>query len=210
MRKIISFSLWGDNPKYIVGAIRNAQLAQIYFSDWKCYFYYDNSVPRVVISALDSFSNSQTIKVGECTFGAFWRFKTMEKNTIVLSRDTDSRLSLREKHIVDEWLLNENKLCVIRDHINHYEFPILAGMWGVKDGLDTEDHTNMNTYNTTHRYLMDQYYLRDIIWPKYKLSCSEYGIKETIWMRNSYTDIGKDFIGQTYDENETPVYEPQL
>jgi hypothetical protein len=29
-------------------------------------------------------------------------------------------------------------------------------------------------------------------------------------MRDSYKDIGKDFIGQQYDDNEMPVYEGQL
>ena len=28
MTKVIGFSLWGDNPKYTVGATRNAQLAR--------------------------------------------------------------------------------------------------------------------------------------------------------------------------------------
>ena len=28
MNKVISFSLWGDNPIYNVGAIRNAELAK--------------------------------------------------------------------------------------------------------------------------------------------------------------------------------------
>lgn len=210
MKKIIAFSVWGDNPKYTVGAIRNAQLAQIHFPGWECHFYHDSSVPGIIISALNSFNNSKTIKIDDETFGAFWRFRAMEKKTIVLSRDTDSRLSSREKQIVDDWLSTDNNLCVIRDHINHYEFPILAGMWGIRDGLDVSDHKNMDMYNTTHKYLMDQYYLRDIVWPKYMSSCSEYGIKETAWMRDSYLGIGKDFIGQTYDENEVPVYEGKL
>ena len=57
---------------------------------------------------------------------------------------------------------------------------------------------------------MDQFYLRDKIWPKYMDNSLVYGLKETIWMRNTYKDIGKDFIGQTYDENDIPVYEQQL
>ena len=28
MKKIISFSLWGDNPKYTIGAIENAKLSK--------------------------------------------------------------------------------------------------------------------------------------------------------------------------------------
>jgi len=28
MKKVVSFSLWGDNPIYNIGAIRNAELAK--------------------------------------------------------------------------------------------------------------------------------------------------------------------------------------
>ena len=31
--KIISFSLWGQDPKYTIGAIRNAELAREIYQD---------------------------------------------------------------------------------------------------------------------------------------------------------------------------------
>jgi hypothetical protein len=210
MQKIISFSIWGNNPKYCAGAIINAQLAQKYFPDWKCKFFYDNTVPKIYIRSLNEFTNVETICVTDGSFGAFWRFLAMQENTIVLSRDCDSRLSLREKMIVDDWLNSKETLCVIRDHINHYEFPILAVMWGIKNGLCINLQKKMKNYWGTHRYLVDQYYLRDEVWPELKHNTKEYGIKETAWMRESYKDIGKNFIGQTYDENDTPVYEGKL
>jgi len=210
MNKIIAFSLWGNNPKYTVGAILNAQLAKIIFPEWDCHFYYDDSVSNLVVTALNNFTNVTTIKVTDGTFGAFWRFRSMVPGTIVLSRDTDSRLSYREKQIVDDWLLSKTKLCTIRDHANHYEFPILAGMWGMRDGISSECMDAMSSFNTTHSYLIDQIYLRQIVWPMYEQSSSVYGLKETVWMRNSYQSVGKHFIGQTYDENNNPVYEPAI
>jgi hypothetical protein len=134
----------------------------------------------------------------------------MEPGTIVLSRDCDSRLSEREKQIVDEWIISDSKLSVIRDHANHYEFPILAGMWGIKDGLDEDMLLGQSKYNTHHTYLMDQFWLRDFVWPKLKNNALLHGIKETQWMRDSYESIGKDFIGQTYDANDIPVYDGAL
>ena len=208
MEKIISFSLWGNNPKYTIGAVINAQLASYIFPEWVCRFYYD-SVSNIVIDCLNNFKNTQTVKVTDGSFGAFWRFSAMVPNTIVLSRDADSRLSLRERHIVDDWLLSDSKLCTIRDHANHYEFPILAGMWGIKDGLDIQSIADMKNYSNTHTYLVDQIYLRDSVWPRYQNNSKIYGIKETAWMQNSYDSIGRDFIGQTYDENNNPVYDPK-
>jgi len=209
MHKIISFSLWGDVPKYCVGAIRNAQLAQEHFPNWVCHFYYDRTVPKIYIKALEAFNNTILIKTDNSVFGAFWRFRSMVEGTVVLSRDTDSRLSMRERQIVEDWLSSDRKLCTIRDHANHYEFPILAGMWGIKNGLDEQDMEDINFYNHP-TYLMDQFYLRDKIWPKYLNNSVVYGLKETVWMRESYSSIGRDFIGQTYDENENTIYDPKI
>jgi hypothetical protein len=212
MQKIISFSLWGNDPKYCVGAIRNAQLAQKYFPRWICRFYCGADVPGIYLSALNAFDNVRvwTRPKDDNTFGALWRFDAMEPDTIVISRDCDSRLSAREKQIVDEWLASDSKLSVIRDHANHYEFPILAGMWGIKNGLTEDMILGQTKYNTHHTYLMDQLWLRDLVWPALQNTAMIHGIKETMWMRNTYKSIGKDFIGQTYDSNNNPVYDQAL
>lgn len=205
-RKIISFSLWGDNPKYCVGAFKNCLLAKRHFSEWIVHIHFDDSVPEECLESLDCFNNVILIEHNK-GFGAFWRFESMKPGTIVLSRDTDSRLSLREKKIVDEWLDSDKKMCCIRDHKNHYEFPIMAGMFGVKNGLDRNLFESMKKYSNIHTYLSDQIYLRECVWPVYQNNSIVYGIKETEWMKESYSEIGKDFIGQTYNEKDVPVYE---
>ena len=47
--KVIAFSLWGDNPKYNVGAIKNAELAKVVYPGWVCRFYVGASVPQETI-----------------------------------------------------------------------------------------------------------------------------------------------------------------
>lgn len=39
IKKIIAFSLWGDNPKYTVGAIKNAKLTSEIYPGWISRFY---------------------------------------------------------------------------------------------------------------------------------------------------------------------------
>ena len=39
MVKVISFCLWGKNPKYVHGLIENIKLAKLYYSDWICWVY---------------------------------------------------------------------------------------------------------------------------------------------------------------------------
>lgn len=210
MKKIIAFSLWGNNVKYLKGSVENAKLAKIHFPEWTCNFYVNNTVPEDTIKDLKDFDNVKVIEVQERMYGVFWRFLDMVEGTVVLSRDTDSRLSAREKIIVDDWLASTEKMCTIRDHINHYEFPVLAGMWGIKDGLPTDVYNKMKPYWNQYYYLADQHYLRDDVWPVLKNNCKEYGIKETVWMRETYGSIGKNFIGQAYEADGTPIYEAQL
>jgi hypothetical protein len=52
MKKVISFSLWGDNPKYCVGAVRNAEIAPVHYPDWVCRFHVGKSVPTQYVEAL--------------------------------------------------------------------------------------------------------------------------------------------------------------
>jgi hypothetical protein len=209
MKKIISFSLWGNNLRYCGGAIVNAQLAQIHYPDWECWFYYDASVPKIYINSLNNFKNVRTILVDDGTFGAFWRFRAMQKDTIVISRDTDSRLSEREKRIVDEWLATDKKLSVIRDHTAHYDFPILAGMWGFRGGLSNEDIISMASYNMDNYYTVDQVFLHRVIWPEYNNNMHVVGLKETPWLAETYQSIGRHFVGQAYDEADRSLYNPE-
>ena len=50
MKKVISFSLWGTNKKYTIGAIENAKLALEYYPGWICRYYIASSVPKEIIS----------------------------------------------------------------------------------------------------------------------------------------------------------------
>ena len=94
--KYISFSLWGDKPIYNVGAIRNAELSQIFYSEWKMIVYYDNSVPNETLQELKKFNVKLIDMTGTKLYGMFWRFLTSDINDAeyVCFRDCDSRINL--------------------------------------------------------------------------------------------------------------------
>lgn len=207
MSKIISFSLWGDKPQYLIGAIKNAELAQEIFSEWQCKFFIDNTVPDSFIKDISKFSNSEVIKVEEPNvFGAFWRFYPMfeSEENIVISRDTDSRLSHRELRCVNEWLKTKKKFSIIRDHDRHYDWPMLAGMWGMKGKFEDKFLLMMNHYAKHNFYTIDQLFLRDQIWQYAEKDSKIHGFNEVKWMQKN-RDINH-FIGQGYDENDNPIY----
>jgi hypothetical protein len=138
--KYLSFSLWGNKPIYNVGAIRNAELWKEIYPEWKMVVFYDNSVPEKTIQKLKSMDVICEDMTGKNIYGMFWRFFAVDlpNSEYSIFRDTDSRISLREKLAVDEWLSSGKTLHVMRDHPYHMipcgndRLGILGGMWGIK------------------------------------------------------------------------------
>jgi protein O-GlcNAc transferase len=137
MKKIISFSLWGDSPTYNIGAIKNAELATIFYPSFECWFYiHVDSVPQYTIDKLRSYKNCKIIlKTGDLNNvkPMMWRFEAIDDPDveIMMSRDTDTRFILREKLAVDEWLQSGKVFHIMRDH-PHHNFCILGGMFGTR------------------------------------------------------------------------------
>lgn len=206
MSKIISMSVWGSNPQYCLGAIKNAQIAKELMSDWKCRIFIDNTVPIQYQEELFGMDNVEVADIeNDNLYGMFWRFYSMFQNyeDIVISRDSDSRLSEREIKCLNEWIKSDKKFSIIRDHERHYDWPILGGMWGMKGKLDDSIINIMETYAKNHTYAIDQVFLRDIIWPLAKDNCLVHGFREVQWMKETRN---LNFIGQGYDENDNPIY----
>ena len=176
MKKVISFSLWGDNPTYNIGAIKNAEDAKEFYPDFECWFYiHEQSVPKETIDKLNSFENVKIIiKLGnvineECK-PRMWRFEAIDNEyvEIMMSRDTDTRITLREKLAVDEWLNSGSLFHIMRDH-PHHNFFVLAGMFGTKKNKLIPSWVNIiNNYNKTDNRMYDQDFLRDYIYPLVK------------------------------------------
>jgi hypothetical protein len=206
MKKIISFSLWGNNPKYTIGAIRNAELTPIIFPNWVSRFYCGKSVPEDIIDKLKSLPQTEVIIMdedGDWT-GMFWRFYACEDSDIMLSRDTDSRLSNREKLAVDEWLKSDKDFHIMRDHPYH-NTEILGGMWGVRNGLVKNIKELIDDYTKSDFWQVDQNFLREKIYPL---------VVDNSFTHDSYSNyntnskpfpserINREFIGDVFDENE--------
>lgn len=140
MKKVISFSLWGNEDKYTVGAIKNAQLAQHFYPDFECWFYiHQDTVPSVIINELQSMSNVKVIlRSGDLKTlkPMLWRFESIDDSDVEinLSRDTDTRILMREKLAVDEWIQSGTLFHIMRDHPHHMNrcWPIMAGMFGTR------------------------------------------------------------------------------
>lgn len=208
MKKIISFSLWGDIPKYTEGAIRNAELALEIYPDWICRYYVGKDVPLDIIERLIAFDNTELYimnDVGGVALGTFWRFfaaSDMDVD-ILISRDTDSRLNARERVAVDEWLASDKDFHIMRDNHQH-NVPILAGMWGVRNGFLSEMVCDIDDFVNGDYWQVDQHFLDQVVYPKVG---SNSFVHDEYFEKKPFPTIRENdfFIGQAFDENENPL-----
>jgi hypothetical protein len=208
MKKIISFSLWGDNPTYTQGAIRNAELAKEIYSDWICRYYIGRSTPQQTIDTLSLFDNTEVIVMdvdGDWT-GMFWRFYPAGEQDVdvVIIRDCDSRLNNREKDAVNEWLNSDKGFHIMRDHPYHTT-EILGGMWGSKKGVTPNIKQQIESYIKGDFWQVDQNFLRDIIYPIVKnnsLVHDEFFDKKPFPSKNE----PKRFVGQAFNDKDEMLY----
>ena len=171
MKKVISFSLWYDNPTYNIGAIRNAEDAKKFYPDFECWFYiHQDTVPQETIESLKSLTNVKIIfKSGDLDKikPMMWRFEAIDDIDVevMLSRDTDTRILIRETQAVDVWLNSDKLFHIMRDH-PHHNFCILGGMFGTRKIPEIPSWTEvMKTFNQIGCRDYDQIFLRDFIYP---------------------------------------------
>jgi hypothetical protein len=210
--KYLSFSLWGDKPIYNVGAIRNAELWKEIYPEWKMVVFYDNSVPEKTIQKLKSMDVICEDMTGKNIYGMCWRVFAVDlpDSEYSIFRDTDSRISIREKLAVDEWLSSGKTLHVMRDHPYHMipcgndTLGILGGMWGIKS--KKIPLTKMiNSYPNKGKifYGEDQTFLKTIysLFEKDRFTHDDFFEKKPFPIKR----IEGRFIGERIDENESPV-----
>lgn len=187
--KIISFSLYNNKEIYNYGAIKNLYLAKKIYPGWLIRFYIGKSVPNRIIKILKD-NNAQIYKKkeDENATSMLWRYEPfLEKNIdFLIFRDCDSRLSLREKISVNEWIESKKQFHIMRDHPYH-KTPIMGGLWGVnKEGI------------IKFRRLFKFSYKK--IYEKYSsLINNEMGIDQLILAKKLYPKIIKDsFINDSF------------
>jgi len=222
MKKIISFCIYGNNPKYTDAAIANLKLQPIIYPGWTCRFYVDGSVPTPIILELEKLGAEVVVMpnaIGH--LGMFWRFEPLKDTSLerFIVRDTDSRLNVREAAAVREWEQLGTNFHIMRDNKAH-NVPICGGMWGATSSFINEikneydmlkedfifNHEYMRYSNQRGEYFnFDQPFLWHVIWPKIIRTHTAHiaNIDNLRLYGNErlfpITNLDNSFVGQPYD-----------
>ena len=220
MKQVISYSLYGNQLRFSVGAIKNAQLAQRFFPGFTVRYYYGKSVPKWVLSTLLMFEHVELIKVDEAedNIARTWRFMAcLDPDVdVVLSRDVDARLSLREAEAHQEFLDSDFGFHIIRDHPTGHNYAISAGMFAMKNDKYRElMSSKLFAYEFRDEYMADQNFLNLEIYPTvatdclihdeyYDIKAVEPSVKREIKRKPLST---LSHIGCAVDENDVYIYQ---
>lgn len=215
--KYVSFTLYGNKPIYNVGAVRNAELMNKIYPDWRMILYYDKTVPKDTIDKLSKLNVELVDMTNSNIFGNLWRFIVVEKEDCeyAIFRDCDSRIGQREKEAVDDWIRSGKTLHVMRDHPGHgvpcgaNGIGILAGMWGLKgrhEGM-TKKIIEFHSKNKIS-FCSDQSFLQEI-YSKYNNDrCTHDDFFEKKPFPTKRTDTF--FVGGRIDVDDKPLHHDHL
>lgn len=158
-KKVVSYCLFGNKLKYCHGIIEAVISSNLIFLGWEVRVYYSvgkQKVPQSVINILKNlncvlipFSEINTCS-GEDVEGMMRRFEPFSDSEVDvwLSRDSDSRSSIREKKMIDEWLESDKTVHSILDHPCHGN--LMGCNFGINNKLVRERYPekliDMKTY----------------------------------------------------------------
>lgn len=211
-KKYVSFSLWGDKPIYTIGAIKNAELMSLIYPDFNMIVYHDETVPFEILNNLIERGVELVFVEEKSIHPLFWRFFVADRQDCerAIFRDSDSRISKRESEAVNEWIVQNKVLHVMRDHPFHeipfgtHKLGILGGMWGIKGECVAmkEMIKSFVEFQKDQQYGIDQSFLESIY--------NEFQNSKTIhdeFFEKIKFPIKREkyrFVGERIDENNNP------
>jgi len=204
---LVSFSLYGNNPKYVIGAIKNAAFIQELGPAWQAVFYLAPEIPDKIELELLKFG--ALVKRWQSSWhpnGMFWRFSAINDFDFdfVVIRDVDSRISERELNCINEWFKSGKTLSVIRDHPHHNAL-ILGGLWGVSYKAKQSGINWKNSENYSVDHGQDQIFLKKEVYPI---------LKKSMYLNDAFFSFprskyrfpsdrnGLEFVGESVNESE--------
>lgn len=169
---VISYCLWGNEPRYLVPLQENVRILPHLFPAWSIRVYYDASVDHHFVTDLGRRGvqlRQLILPAGQPGYRRLlWRFEVIRDPSVqrFLIRDSDAILTVKERVAVDAWLQSDRYFHAMRDWHTHTDL-ILAGMWGGVGNIlpSPTDLFRASTPWRVENNHVDQDVLSDTVWP---------------------------------------------
>jgi hypothetical protein len=191
--KVFSFCLYGTTQYYYTGLLENIRIIQEFYPDFSIYVYLGECDPNWTFP--DGIHIVRTGKAGPINM--LYRFKALEFADIGFTRDTDSRITERDRWCIQAFLDSNYKYHIIRDHIWHRS-KIMGGLFGWKEHRIFEFDEN---YPSAYGY--DESVLSQLLYPLIRdttlvhTNIIGYIHEHTERIQHTPTD-NRDFVGNVY------------
>ena len=138
-KNLISYSLWGNEPRYIENMFRNFPARDKYYAAWDIRIY-NQDITQATYDKLNSYGCELVPSKWMPLHPMFTRFYAAEDTDYdaVIFRDADSILNYRESKAVAEWLQSGKVLHSMRDAEPH-NCAFQGGMWGIRPKFKKEN-----------------------------------------------------------------------
>lgn len=207
-RRIIAYSLWGDDSRYLQGILDNARLIPHLYPGWTCRVYHDATVPSWLLKELQIL-DVETVAMpspGRLWEGLFWRFRVAADPDVerFLVRDADSVVNTRERAAVDAWIASGRQFHVMRDWYTHTDL-ILAGLWGGMGGVLPGIVEAMGDFlaDRIPARTVDQEFLARHVWPAARPSVLIHDSLHPCLGARPFPQTGRLPAGQHVGQNAT-------
>jgi tetratricopeptide (TPR) repeat protein len=169
---VIAYSLWGNEPRYLVPLLESVRILPHLFPAWSIRVYYDATVDHNYVTDL----GRRGVQLRQLILPPgqpghrrlLWRFEAIKDPSVrrFLIRDADSLLNIKERVAVDDWLRSDRWFHTMRDWYTHTDL-ILAGMWGGVGNVlpSPTDLFRARTGWRVENDHVDQDILSDTVWP---------------------------------------------
>jgi protein O-GlcNAc transferase len=204
---LISFSLYGTDPLYLEGAVRNAEFIEREMKDWQAVYFLATGVSVELETSLKShkalvFRQQKDWHAN----GMFWRFQafTLPYAERVLIRDVDSRIGDRDCFVISEWCKSGKEGHIVRDHPLHTS-QIMGGLWGAKRELLESSKIWSETNKFGVEKGQDQEFLNLYVYPMIVDRClihDSFQFYEKNSQRIGRVRENGEFLGEVVDEFE--------
>jgi hypothetical protein len=171
---LIAFSLYGREPRFLVGAEENAKMAKFFYPGWTVRFYVDDSVPDETIAKFHHLKCDVVRMSGwREHHRKFWRLFAADDPGYErwMVRDVDSRFTLRERMAVEDWVKSGKPFHVVRDHPWHVRPILCCAFGGMRSGFPDGMRKAVESWIASgghSGYACDEDFLEQAVWPKIK------------------------------------------